>query len=137
MVLKKKLFSTRTNLTILLVILIILIGYVVYINLPPSIDYLNPHEVTSNFDSYTNKNIIIKGYLDKNDANESIITNTMDTTKTRYEILVDYSNISNIDNLREGSIYYFTGVLNKITDIDGIPFPIPIYVFYAEKFELV
>jgi hypothetical protein len=137
MVIKKKMFSTRAKLMILLIILIILIGYAVVTNLPPAMDFVNPHQVTSNYESYVDKSFTIKGYLDKNNENLSVITNTMDSTKTRDMIRVEYSNVSNLDDLVEGSIYFFTGVLKKIKEIDGDSLPVPIYVFNAEKFEEV
>lgn len=133
MVIKKKIFSTRTKLIILLVIFIILIGYAVISNLPPAINYINPNKVTSNPELYLNKNITVKGYLDKNSEELPIITNTMDTTKVRDELRVDYSNISNRDNLREGSIYYFTGIIKR--DLTN-PFKLEVYLD-LEKFEAV
>ena len=134
---KKKFISTRTTLILILVLAIIGLGYIVISNLPPSIDYVTPKDVISNPVRYVNNNTIVKGYLDKNNENLPIITNTMDTTTVRDELRVDYSTISNRDNLREGSIYYFTGILEEKTEIDGVPLPVPIYIFNAEEFKAV
>jgi cytochrome c-type biogenesis protein CcmE len=132
MVIKKKIFSTRTKLIILLAIFIILLGVVVILNLPPSIHFLTPNQVLSNQESYIDQRVIVKGYLDKND-NVSIITNTMDTTKTRDMLRVDYSKISNRDNLREGTLYYFTGIIKK-----DLTSPIILKVYLElEKFEAI
>jgi hypothetical protein len=132
MAIKKKILSTRTKLIILSVILIILIGYFVISNLPTAINSVNPNKITSNPDQYINKSVTVKGYLDKND-NVSIITNTMDNTKTRDMLRVDYSKISNRDNLREGSVYYFTGTIKR--DLTN-PLSIVVYL-ELEKFEAV
>jgi cytochrome c-type biogenesis protein CcmE len=130
----KKRFNTKTFLYILLVIVIIGAGYIVITNLPPSIDFLNPGEVLQNPQKYLNKEIIVKGYYAKDSADNPIITNKMDEAASgRVTLFFDYSNIVNAtDDLREGTVYYFTGSLvlksQEITQI---------YEFVAKEFREV
>ena len=113
MAVKKKILNTRTKLILLIAVLIILIGYVIISNLPPSIEFLTPGQVSNNQEQYINQTVTIKGYLDKNTEEIPVVTSTMDATNPRSEIKLDLSNIEIKDDLIEGRLFYFTGIIKE------------------------
>ena len=129
---KGKRFDTRTLLIILLVLVIIGAGYVIVTNLPEEIDFVTPDEIKTNKSNFLNQKVIVKGYYDTN-ANQPVIVSTMSNPGEREELKLDYSNIPNAtDDLRVGTVYYFTGTI--IEDPDSIIFDVKLV---ANKFEKV
>ena len=129
---KGKKIDNRTVLIILIVLAIIGAGYIIITNLPEEINSYTPDEIKKNKSNFLNQTVTVKGYYDTN-ANQPIIVSTMSNPGEREELKLDYSNIPNAtDDLRSGTVYYFTGTI--VQDPDSIIFDV---ILIADKIERV
>jgi hypothetical protein len=132
---KKSRIDTRTVIIILIALAIIASGYVIFINLPPTVEYVTIAEVNSNKPNFVNTTQTVIG--DFNVYNGYPVIEATSTVKDENDRLkLNYENIQNAsDNLIQGEKYYFTGTL--IWDEPDGPIPATQLILIADEFEAV
>ena len=112
----KKLLSPRNILIILLVLCVIVVAYILMTNYSGKNEKIySVKEVISQSDRLkkSGEQITVKGYYTRFDVNIAQISDSAVTpggSPSQDTLLVDYSGVQNA-NLKEGSIYNFSGVL--------------------------
>jgi len=132
---KKSRIETRTVIIILIVLAIIGAGYIIFINLPESVDFVTIAEVNTNKANFVNTTQIVIG--DFNIYNGYPVIEASSSVKDENDRLkLNYDNIQNAsDNLIQGEKYYFTGTL--VWDEPDGPIPSTQLILIADKFEAV
>ena len=133
---KKSRIETRTVLIILIILAIIGAGYVIFINLPPSVEYITVEELNNNKENFIDTKQTVIGTFDIYNG-EPVIVSTSTAIEENRRLKLNYDNIENAsDNLIQGEKYYFTGTI--VWDDPDNPLALPTRVILiADEFKKV
>ena len=137
MVKKTSKISTRTYLYIIVVLLIVLGGYLIFTNLPESVDYLTPEQINLAKQNYIDKTVTVIGDYNIFDAGYPIVLTPSSIQEEDRYIKLNLSRLTNneTDDLFQGEKYYFTGKI--VREFPDNPILIDKIVLIVEELERV